>query len=76
MRLKLVMRPDPDAGIFRLFRLVWRRGIVGDGVGYSAKLSFALSRRLFGFWREFGGWCLTILGFRVHLARSWGGIIP
>lgn len=57
----------------RLFRLMWTRGTVGDGKGYSCKLSFAVRPTLFRFRREYGGWLLTLLGVRVHYERDYGG---
>lgn len=73
MKLQPVMRSDPDARLFRVARLVWDRGTVGDGTGYSVKLSVALAPRLFRFRRELEGWILTLFGVRVHYARSYGG---
>lgn len=72
--MKAVLRTDPNAMLFRLFRWTWNRGQVGDGKGYSCKLSVALAPRLFGFRREHEGWILTMLGIRVHFAKSYGGI--
>ncbi len=68
------MRLSPRERIFRLFRVVWTRGAVGDGSGCSSKLSVALAPRLARFDREFNGWFLTILGVRIHKQRSFGGI--
>ena len=75
MTFKFVMRYSPPERLLRLFRLVWRWGCVGDGVGYSAKLSFGLTPTIFGAQKEFGGWRVIFLGLRVHLQRSWGGVI-
>lgn len=75
MRVKNVMRYDPRQRKLRLFRLLWQVGTVGDGDGYSAKLSFALVPKLFGWSDEFFGWRLTLLCVQVHHLRAYGGII-
>lgn len=74
MQIKPVMRWDSTQRKLRLFRLMWRRGIVGDGKGYSAKAAVSVTPRLFGFVRDFDGWRLTLLGVQVHHVKSWGGI--
>lgn len=75
MRFKRVMMYDGIQGLFRLFRVMWERGAVGDGVGYSAKLSVALMPKLFGWAREGrGSWFLTLFGIRLHYDRSYAGI--
>lgn len=74
MRVKSVFRKASDERLIRLFRLMWIRGTVGDGKGYSAMLSFGLSPRLIAFqkgWHEFRVW---LLGVRIHYQRSYGGI--
>jgi hypothetical protein len=77
MRLKSVMRYDPTQRCLRLFRLLWTYGIVGDGKGYSAKLSFSLAPRIFGWHRESAdNWYLHLAGLRIHYLRAWGGLIP
>jgi hypothetical protein len=60
-------------------RWTWKRGVVGDGAGYSVKLSI-------GVWPVLGRWSrtrvwgqiteldATILGLRFHYQRSYGGI--
>lgn len=53
VRIKRVMRYDPTQHKFRLFRLLWTRGIVGDGEGYSAKLAVSLRPKLYQFSRDF-----------------------
>lgn len=73
MKIQRVMRWDPVAKLLRLGRLIYDRGTVGDGKGYSAKLSLALTSRLLRFRREFRGWIVTVLGVRVHYCRSYGG---
>ena len=39
MKFKSVLRYDPTLRAIRLGRLMWTRGTVGDGKGYSVKLS-------------------------------------
>lgn len=70
LRFKRVMRFDEIQRHFRLFRVMWEVGTVGDGKGYSAKLAVGIMPKLFH--REGGR--LTILGLRVHYCRSFGGI--
>lgn len=71
LRFKLVLRFDEIQQHLRLFRVMWERGEVGHGKGgYSAKLAVGLMPRLYH--REGGR--VTILGLRVHYARSYGGI--
>lgn len=78
MRLKTVFRYDPDNRLYRLFRVIWRRG-KGPGVGapdnYDAMVTVALSRRLFRWVRECDGWRLWVFPFRLHYERSYGGVI-
>lgn len=73
MRIKPVMRLDTSWPKFRLARLMWERGTVGDGIGYSAKLAVALRPRLFQVKRSYDGWRVVVLGLELHMARSWGG---
>ena len=61
MKLKSVFRYDPDAGVFRICRLVGIRGRMMHG-GYSWKLSLGLTPRLFH-------WS------RGHWLASYGGIM-
>lgn len=60
--------------VIRLCRFTWSRGIVGDGIGYSAQLSVALSPQVCVVRREWQSLCVTFLGLRLHLHRSYGGI--
>lgn len=78
-RIKRVLRSDPNARVFRLFRMMWETGSVGfDPDAYSAKLSIGLRPRWFDLdRRDYHGspfFILTLLGVRVHFARSYGGI--
>lgn len=75
MTVKQVFRYDPTQRQFRLFRLLWTRGKVGDGESYSAKLAVSLRPKLFGFERDSNEWRLTVLGIDVHKKLSYGGII-
>lgn len=75
MRLKPVFRYDTRIQKFRIARVVWQFGRVGDGHGYSAKISIALTPRLFRWSRQFDGWRLTVLGVDLHHQRAYGGII-
>lgn len=73
MTFKPVMRYDPILRWVRLFRLIWNTGVVGDGQGYSSKLTVALTPRLFRWDRGWHAWTLTILFVRIHYVRSYGG---
>ena len=77
MKLKRVCRWDGDCKLYRLFRVMWRRGL-GAGHGapanYDAKFSLALCRPWWiGFRLECDGWRLWFAGLRVHHAKSYGG---
>ena len=76
IRLKSIFRYDPAFPKVRLFRVTWETGTVGDGQGYSTKLTFNLVPRWFE-WVSFPDdkW-LTVLGVQVHRKRSYGGIFP
>jgi hypothetical protein len=74
MKIKWVGRLDAQARLLRLFRVMWTRGAVGDGQGYSAKLSVALRPAFFSIRREWESVAVTVLGLRVHFQRSFGGI--
>lgn len=75
MRAKWIGRYDSGARMLRLGRLAWERGTVGDGNGYSAKLSFGLRIAMLQ-WRFDGhrGWMINVAGLRIHYQRSYGGI--
>ncbi len=77
LRIKRVLRHDEIQGHFRLFRVMWETGEVGDGKGRSNMVSVALQPRLFRWRREFSGsktWMLVLLGVRIHRKVSYGGI--
>jgi hypothetical protein len=73
MTFKSVMRLDRRSNLVRLFRVMWDRGTVGDGKGYSNQFSVALRPAWFRWHRETDHWFVTVLGVRFHYARSWGG---
>jgi hypothetical protein len=73
MRFKRVCRWSRGERLFRVARWTWERGRVGDGRGYGAKFSLAFRPALFQFRRELDGWLFTVLGVRLHYARSYGG---
>lgn len=66
VKLRWVWRYCPGDSMWRLFRVVWQRGTVGDGQGYAAKLTFAWSWKV---WRH-------VFGLRVRYHRAYGGIYP
>ncbi len=71
MRLKRVMQSDGKK--LRLCRLMRDVGNVGDGNGYSEKLTLSLACRLLGWSSDWHEWRLTLLGVEVHYKRSYGG---
>jgi len=74
MRFKSVMRYAPSERKFRFARIMWERGTVGDGQGYSAKLSLFAQPTLATFERDSEGWRVILLGIGASLRRSWGGV--
>lgn len=73
-KVRWINRYDDSARMRRLARAVWQRGTVGDGQGYSVKLTLGLRPALLAWRREYGGWIATVAGLRVHYRRSYGGI--
>ena len=73
MRLKPVMTWSKEEGKARLFRVMWERGTVGDGNGYSAKLAVSLVLKLTEWNRNADGWRITLAGLTLHYRRSYGG---
>lgn len=73
MQIKFVNRYSPTERIYRLFRIMWVRGTVGDGRGYSAKLTFAITPDLFRFRFLGADLYLVFLFVRIHYERSYGG---
>lgn len=75
LRLKHVFRYDEIQGHFRLFRVMWEVGKVGQpGGGHSNMISVALQPRIFMWDTEDHHWLLVFLGVRIHRKRSYGGI--
>lgn len=73
LRAKIVMRHDEIQRHFRLFRIMWETGTVGDGRGYSNMVSVAIQPKLFTWTRCWGSWMIVIFGVRIHRKRSFGG---
>jgi hypothetical protein len=74
MTFKPVLRLDRQGRTLRLFRFAWNgREITRGGWPVSHKLSLALRPALYNWQRESDGWLLTLLGLRIHHARSHGG---
>jgi hypothetical protein len=71
MRVKWV--GTNSKGLIRIIRIMWTRGVVGDGEGYSNSLSLALYPKLYQYKPVLYGWYLYILGVRIHYDRSYGG---
>lgn len=70
-----------------LTRIRWDRGVVGDGMGYSSKLSVSLCWKWQGLWiglfiksRVYGWYAwvclLPCLPIRFSYQRSYGGVFP
>lgn len=79
MCIKTVLRWSRPEKLYRLFRIVWRRGL-GPGHGapdnYDAELTVALCPPWrIGFRRDLDGWRLWALGVRLHHEKSYGGVI-
>ncbi len=75
LRFKLVMRHDEIQGHYRLFRVMWEVGTVGDGHGCSNMVSVALQSKMFLLDRPSpGSWLSVVCGVRIHRKRSFGGI--
>jgi len=74
VHFKRVMRKGSD-GVFRVARIVWQRGTVGDGKGWSGKLSLGFTRKFFIFRKTWARCEICIAGVRIHFLRAWGGIL-
>lgn len=74
-RVKRVLRLDGIQRHFRLFRVMWERGEVGNpNGGYSAKLAVGVAPKLASYHRDAThDWLVIIFGLRVHYSRSYGG---
>ena len=74
MKFKRIMRWDSREKKLRLFRIIWNRGEVGDGKGFSACFSVALVRKLFKFDTTiYDQVRVVIFGLSLHYMRSYGG---
>lgn len=73
MKFKSVMTWRSAERKVRLFRVMWERGTVGDGKGYSAKLAASLVPKLMEIKRQADGWRATLAGLSLHYRRSYGG---
>ena len=75
MRFKNVMRWDSNLWKLRLCRFMWEKGRVGDGNGYSRKLTLALRPRLISWGSDDKhDWRVTLLGLEIHSQKNFGGI--
>ncbi len=62
-----------DGRLIRLFRVMWIRGTVGDGKGFSCRFSVAVFPKVFGWEHRPNEWMLLFCGVRLHFQRSFGG---
>jgi hypothetical protein len=78
MKVKSVFRWSPHERLYRIGRIIWRRG-KGPGHGaprnYDAQLTLALCPTLFRWESRSDCWFLRLLGIRIHYERSYGGVI-
>lgn len=73
MKFKKIMTISKRERKVRLFRLIWERGIMGQG-GYSAFLSFGLMPKIWQWNRNSPSEALfVIFGIVFHYRRSYGG---
>jgi len=75
MKIKKVMSCDASRLLYRIGRIVWQKGCVGDGKGFSAKISLALTPLFFKKKFSFNERELCIFGVRIHYVKSYGGIL-
>lgn len=74
MKFKAVLTWD-EVSIYRLFRIMGTRGIVGDGTGYSWKLAFAITTRpKVCIIRSYHAWVVYFIFLRISYHRSYGGM--
>ncbi len=72
MKVKKVLRKD--GRLIRIFRVMWIRGTVGDGKGYSCCFSVGLFPEAFRWEHKSADeWRLWLCGLRLHFQRSFGG---
>lgn len=75
VKFKKILNVSFQENRFRLFRIIWCCGTVGDGKGYNARLSVALMPRFYSYVKkEPYDIRITILGIAIHYSRSYGGI--
>ncbi len=70
----MIMRLDKNQKVFRLFRVTWDKGTVGDVKGYSNKISFSLTPKIAVFNKKYNGWELCFLFIRINRLMNWGGL--
>lgn len=70
---KWIMRRDPTARLFRIFRIVRQTDEDFDGTNYSWKFTVAFAPRLFSARKELNGWIFCLAGIRIHFRKSFGG---
>lgn len=76
-KLKVIRRWSPSERIYRLLRIIWQRGTVGDGKGYSAMFTVSFCKKLFSIQRDQSsglGFYFILLGLRIHFQKAMGGI--
>lgn len=76
MKFKYVFRKAHNRNLFRLFRIIYKRGL-GAGHGgnnYHVSVSLGLIPKLISFNKDIDEFMFTLFGFRVHYQRSYGGI--
>jgi len=87
MRVQWTPNVIPEEKRICLTRLRWERGTVGDGKGYSVKLSISLCWKWQGLWvglfikERLHGWyawicLLPCLPIRLSYQRAYGGTFP
>jgi hypothetical protein len=78
LKFRWIFRIDEIQRFLRIARIVWQRGTVGDGHGYSAKFSVALRTKPLELVRRDAttDWRVTLFFVRLHYCRSYGGIMP
>jgi hypothetical protein len=75
MTIKPLFTYTPYQKQYRVFRCLLQRGIVGDGQGFSAYVSFSLVPKFIHVQREWHSIIVVLLGCRLHYKRSYGGIL-
>lgn len=65
----------PDRRIV-LCRIKWETGTRMQKGWHDNKFSISLVSRIWNFTPELWGWCITIVGVRLHHKRAYGGHFP